>query len=236
MSISLVQVAQNHSSTLAHGLTVTLSSPATAGNCLVACIGGHSTNVVEAVTSSASADNWGTVGTVTASAAQETCEIWTDPDCAGGNTTVTCTVTNTGLIIMQVYEFSAVAASGAVDVTASATSIPQTSSWSSGGPVTASAGDVVVGACLGYSGTSAYTLTGPGGSWTNQLPIATSQSSIWVRLITGYEVLSGSGTATYSGTSSPNPQTWGAAAVALKAAGGGGGGGGSAGSFLPFFS
>ena len=237
MTISLAQpAAQNHSSTLVTALTVTLSSPATAGNCLVACIGGHSINVVTAVISSASADNWGTAAAVTASAGAETCEIWADPGCAGGNTTVSCSTTNGGLVIMQVFEFAGVAASSAVDVIASAVSIPQTSSWSSGSTGTAQAGDVIVGASCGFGGAGAYTLTGPSSPWTTEAYIATSQSSIWTRLICGYQVLSGSGSATFPGTSS-QAQAWGAAEVALKAAGGGGGGGGgSAGSFLPFFS
>jgi hypothetical protein len=233
VTISLAQVAQNHSGTQIHGLTVTLSSPMTPGNCLVACIGGHNANAVEAVVSAASADNWGTAAAVTASAGTETCEIWVDPDCNSAATTVTCTVTNPGLVIMQVFEFTGVAASSPVDTTASATSITQTSSWSSGATGSVTAGDLIIGASCGFAGGSAYSLTGPGGSWTNEAYIATSLSSIWVRLIAGYEVL-GSGTATYSGTSSVG-QNWGAAAVALKAAGGGGGGGGSAGSFLPFF-
>lgn len=233
MTIAFVQTAASHSSSLVHSLTATLSSPATAGNCLVACIGGHNINVVTGVTSSASADNWGTAGAVTASAGAETCEIWTDPGCAGGNTTVTCSVTNSGLVIMQVFEFAGVASGSPVDGTpASAVSVPQTTSWSSGATGTASAGDLVIGASCGYNGASAYTLTGPSSPWTNEAYIATSQSSIWTRLIAGYQVLSGSGTATYSGTSS-SAQGWGAAAIALKAAGGGGAG--SAGSFLPFF-
>jgi hypothetical protein len=233
MSVAFVQTAANHSSTLVTGLTATLTTPATAGNCLVACIGGHSTSTVTAVTSAASQDQWGTTAAVTASAGAETCEIWIDPDCAGGNTTVNITTTNGGLIILQVFEFSGVAAISPIDGTpASAVSIPQTTSWSSGATGTASSGDLVIGASCGYEGASAYTLTGPSAPWTNEAYIATSQSSIWVRLIAGYQMLSGSGTATYSGTAS-QAQTWGAAAVALKAAGGGGGG--SAGSFLPFF-
>jgi hypothetical protein len=233
VSITLAQpAAANHSSSLVTALTVTLSTPAKAGNCLVACIGGYDTNVVTGVVSSASADQWGTTAAVTASTGAETCEIWTDPDCAGGNATVSCSVTNGGLVIMQVFEFAGVAASSPVDGSpASAVSALQVSSWSSGATGTASAGDLVIGASCGFSGSGAYTLTGPGGSWTNEAYIATSLSSIWVRLITGYQVLSGSGAATYSGTSS-HAQAYGAAAIALKASGGGGG---SAGSFLPFF-
>jgi len=236
VSITLAQpVAQNHSSTQVHGLTVTLNSPMTPGNCIVACIGGHNANAVTSVTSAASADFWGTTAAVTASAGAETCEIWVDPGCASAATTVTCTVTNSGLVIMQVFEFAGVAASSPVDVTASASSIVQATSWSSGSTGTAQAGDLIVGASCGFGGASAYTLTGPGSPWTDEAYIATSLSSIWVRLINGYQVLSGSGSATWSGTAS-QLQNWGAAAVALKAAGAGGGGGGSAGSFLPFFS
>jgi len=235
VTISLAQpAAANHSSSLVTALTVTLPSPATAGNCLVACIGGHNANAVTALYSSASQDQWGTTAAVTASASAETCEIWIDPACAGGNTTVSCSVTNSGLVIMQVFEFSGVASGSPVDGTpASAVSVPQVSSWSSGASGTASAGDVVIGASCGFNGSGAYTLTGPSSPWTNEAYIATSLSSIWVRLIAGYQVLSGSGTATYSGTSSA-AQSYGAAAIALKAAGSGGAG--SAGSFLPFFS
>jgi hypothetical protein len=236
VTISLVQAAANHSSTLVSSLTVTLSSPATAGNLLVACIGGHNASSVTTVTSSASPDNWGTAAAVTASAGAETCEIWADPGCSGGNTTVTCTTTVGGLVIMQVLEFSGVASSSALDVTAAATSSVPSTSWSSGSTGTAQAGDLIVGASCGYGGSGAYSLVGPSSPWTNEAYIATSLSGIYVRLIAGYQVLSGAGSATYSGTSSPYSQaSWGAAAVALKSASGGGGSG-SGGAFLPFFS
>ena len=233
MTIAFVQVGTNHSSSQVGALTVTLPSPATAGNCLVACIGGHNANAVTSVISSASPDNWGTTAAVTASAGAETCEIWADPGCHGGNATVSCTTTVNGLLIMQVFEFSGVAASGAVDVTASALSIPPVTSWSSGSTGTAQAGDLIVGACCGYAGGGPYSLTGPGSPWVNEAYVATSLLSLYVRLIAGYQVLSGAGAVTYSGTSG-SAQAYGAAAVALKSASGGGGSG-SHGSFLPFF-
>lgn len=235
MTIALVagQTAANHSSTDVHALTVTLDNPVTAGNCVVACIGGYNINVVESVVSAASADNWvlgesGDVGPSTA-------EVWIDPDCAAGHTTFSASVTNSGLIIMQVFEFSGVATSSPADVTTSGGSGALVTSWSSGTSATASAGDLLVGMCCGHGGGGTYTLSGPSSPWINETPVATSLGGIWARLVAGYQVLGSSAALTYSGTATV-AQDYAAAGVALKAAGGGGGGGGSgSGSFLPFF-
>jgi hypothetical protein len=231
LTVTLVQTVAGHSTTLVNTLTVTLFSPATAGNCLVVCAGARNANVVTGVTSSGSADNWASAATADAGAI--TSEIWADPHCGGGNTTVTVLFTVSGLLAVQVFEFAGVAVSPA-DVTApGGLSIPPVSSWSSGSTGTAQAGDVVIGSCCGFEGSGVYTLTGPSSPWVNEPVIATSGSGFFVRLIAGYQVLSGSAAATYSGTSGA-PQSYGAVAIALKSASGGGVGG-STGSFLPFF-
>jgi hypothetical protein len=232
VTIALAQTpAANHSSVHQAALTITLGSPATAGNCLVACIGAWQGSTVAAVTSSASPDHWalgssGDLGSGTA-------EIWADPGCAGGNTTVGVTFTVPGLLAVQVFEFSGVAHSSAVDTTASGGSLAPGTSWTTGASGSAAAGDLLLGMCLAYSTGGAFTLAGPSSPWVNEPQIATSQSGEYVRLLAGYQTSGGAGAFTYAGNSGLISQQYAAAGLALKPSGGGGSG--PAGSFLPFF-
>lgn len=232
MTIALVQAASATSGTSnAHAQAVALATPATAHNCLVACVAGYNCNAVEAVTSAASQDGWGTSAAVSATSASVTCEIWVDPDCAGGNATVNAGVTTAGLLMVQVFEFSGVLASAPVDVTVSADSLAVTNtSWSSGTSGAYQAGDVLVGMCSTSNAATLYTMTGPSSPWVNEASIGANVAPNLARMIAGYQVTTGGGTMTYAGTNSGFVR-YGAAAIALKAVSSGG----STGSFLPFF-
>ena len=196
----------------------------------MACIGGYDVGAVENVTSAAGADHW--AAGVIEDPTVTTCEIWIDPDCGGGNTTVTVAATNPGLLMMQVFEFTGVLASSPIDVTtANGSASISNTSWSSGTSGTYAAGDVLVGMCSTSNAATVYTLTGPSSPWVNEASIGANVTPNLARMIAGYQVTSGGGTMTYAGTNTGFVR-YGAAAVALKAAGGGGG---SAGSFLQFF-
>lgn len=213
-----------------HSVTVTLGTPATAGNCLVACIGGYDVGAVENVTSAASADHW--AAGVIEDISVTTCEIWVDRNCAGGNTTVSATVTNSGLLMMEIFEFSGIDPSAPIDViTQNGSASISNTSWSSGTSGTYSAGDVLVGMCSASNASVTYTMTGPSSPWINEASVGANVTPNLARMIAGYQITTGGGTMTYAGTNTGFVR-YGAAAVALKAAGGGGG---SAGSFLPFF-
>lgn len=233
MTITLVQTAAASSGTAdVSALTVTLGGLATAHNCLVACIGGFDVGAVVNVTSSGSPDHWGTTAAVTEDLTVTTCEIWVDPNCAGGNTTVTVAVTNPGLLMAQVFEFSGVLASSPADVTTvnGSASIANTS-WSSGTSSAYTSGDVLVGMCASSNASVLYTMTGPSSPWINEASVGANVAPNFARMIAGYQVTSGGGTMAYAGTNTGFVR-YGAAAVALKATGGGSG---AAGSFLPFF-
>ena len=230
MTIALVQAAASPTGTAdVHAQSVALGTPATAHNCLVACIAGYNCNAVEAVTSAASADNW--AAGVIQDNASVTCEIWVDPDCAGGNATVSAGVTTAGLLMVQIFEFSGVLASSPIDVTTSGGSLSVTNtSWSSGTSGTYAAGDVLVGMCSSSNASVLYTMTGPSSPWTNEASIGANVTPNRARMIAGYQITSGGGTMTYAGTNTGFVR-YGAAAIALKAVSSGG----SIGSFLPFF-
>ena len=77
-------------------ITVTLESATTAGNCLVVCVanGGSFNGVVTGITLGGAAGNFGALasgGNPSTSAA--VASIWADPNCAGGQTSVTITTT-----------------------------------------------------------------------------------------------------------------------------------------------
>ena len=237
VTIALVpgQTAQNHVPS-GNSLTVTLPNPPAAGNCLVACIGGHNANTVSSVVLGFSdADNW--AAALTNDVGAITGEIWIDPDCDGSSAGVTIHTANAGQINAQVFEFSGVSTSP-LDVSTSAQNLTPSSSWSSGTSGTAAAGDAWIGMCSGYAGVI-YSLTGPSSPWTNEAVLTNSSGTpqVFSRFIAGYQVSSSAGTVTYAGvsTGSPNTQVYAALAISLTAAGGGGGGGAATGSFLPFF-
>jgi hypothetical protein len=232
VTAALVQTAWATSgSTDAHGLVAALDTRATPGSCLVACVAGYDVGAVEAVTSAASQDNWGTAAAVSADDASTTCEIWINPGCTVAASTVTAGVTTSGLLMAQVFEFSGILASSPADVTTTGNdpSIVATS-WSSGTSGTYEAGDVLIGMCSANNGSVAFTMTGPSSPWANESYLQASLSGIFARMIAGYQITTGGGTMTYSGTNTGFVR-YGAAAIALKAVSGGG----STGSFLPFF-
>jgi|SRR5579859_1577722 len=196
-------------------LTLTLTSGTTAGNCLVVAIG------IGAVAGTVSTVKLGTVSLAKAKAAANSsaepadCEWWILPNIAGGQTSVPITASSTTDICAVAYEVSNLALTSPVDQTQSNTSNTTGSTWTSNASgTTAQASEIEFGAVMAVTN---GTFTGPGG-WTN-----TSQTAgTLAKLVCGYQVVSSTGTATYSGTQSGDTDNWGwsAVVITLKAAGG----------------
>jgi hypothetical protein len=216
MTISLVQSASS-STLVTNTITVTLGSPTTAGNCLIVAEGasGTVTNpTVTGITLGGVADNFGTnplirIGDPALSDAFT--EIWADTNCAGGKTSVVLTYSGsptTGSV--WVYEFSGLASASILDQSSSAYSGSTQATWDSGTTATTTQpNELWVGANTGYS----TTITGPGAPWINSAILNSGTRY----LIAGYQIVSSTGTADYSGTYNGNSYEC-AAVVTLKGA------------------
>ena len=195
MTIAFVQTAGNSSAT--NAVTVTLGSATTAGNCLVACIAlgnSSSTSAVSSVTLGGSAGNFSQIKAVgDLAVGAEQLAIWVDPNCAGGQTSVAITQT-TGLATMAwVFEFSGLALSALLDQSATFDSAAGTNStFSITSGATTQASELAVGCAYAFS----TTITGPSSPWVNEATLSQGND----RLQASYNILSSTGTVTYSGS------------------------------------
>lgn len=210
MTINIVQFQ-----TFGDALSGSFSNPTSAGNCVIVFInvfnntdgdtpstsgctlggsGGNFTKAAEAVS--------GYSGTNYALAT-----IWVNPGCAGGQTAIGLTGNNLqynadyGIMIMEV---SGLAAASVVDKTSTGNNEASTS-WSSGTTATTTIpSELWVGASTPTGGS----ISNPGSPWT----VDTYTGGIG----NGYQIVSSTGTATFSGTQGAN--AWAAAVVTLKSA------------------
>ena len=213
----MVAFVQSASSTSIVGATVTVTlSATTAGNCLVVASEasqGAANPTITGITLGGAADHFAQlaiVGDPTASVAFV--EIWADPNCAGGQTSVVVTysVNPPGTACVWVYEFSGIASSGILDKSSTAFTGSTQATWDSGAtPTTTQASELWFGANAGFSTTT----TGPSSPWNNSSVLTSGARN----LIAGYQIVSSTGTADYSGTYSPNSYET-AAVVTLKGA------------------
>ena len=213
--ITLVQAKQGSGTTSPVTVTLTATGP---GNCLVVAVGeGNSTTnpTVSGMTLGGSADNFAGPAAGIAINADANCELWTDQDCAGGQTSLAVSFNaGTGAgngYCVDVYEFAAILGSGAVDGVNNAGAA--SGAWNSGstGPLAQPAEAAVgVGCAIGSSG--APTLTGPGSPWNNSAQLSAARTG----MIAGYQIVNSTSSLTYSGTTTTGRV--GAAIITLKAA------------------
>lgn len=205
MAPSLVQVAANAAS--AASVTVTLGSPTTGANTLVALFGtsaNSSNGSPSGITLGGSADNWAQSAIQGSSGDHAISAGWADPNCAGGQTSVVITLTGGSgdLLFAWVFEWSGLSAT--VDVSSGAAN-SFSSTWTSGTTgSTTQADEVAFGITCGAANTAgAAGLAGPASPWVNEAQQSLAGSSHTKCAIAGYQVLSSTGTQVYSGTASP---------------------------------
>ena len=203
-------------STFSNSTTPTIPAT-TAGNCLVVLIGcGGSSATLSGITLGGSADNFGQLIAPVVNAAQFEIFTWADPNCAGGQTAIS--LSGSGLAVgvtsglggVAIYEVSGLATTLGALLDKSSVGTGSVTAYSSGATATtANANELWVGSA-GSSGTIS---TGPGAPWNNHLNPNT--------FMTGYQVASSTGAATYSGNVGSG--SWAANVVTLNGSGGGGG-------------
>lgn len=196
MTATLVQ-SKSATGTSGTSLTVTLNSPTTAGNCLIACAGTvDATNpTISGITLGGSAGNWAS-GNTAYNNSYINAGIWIDPNCAGGQTSVVISFAGDSgggpVTDAWVMEWSGLALTSPVDK-APAGSNGGASSWSSGSTGTLSqANELAIGVV--YYQTSG-SLTTPGSPWTELAQVGATNL-----LGVGYQVVSATTALTYSGT------------------------------------
>ena len=208
MTISLAQTsAQNNNFGGTNpSVTVTLGSPTTAGNCLV--VAAVTTSVgtattVSGVTLGGSADNFGSLYSEgNPATSNSVLTWWADPNCAGGQTSVVVSTaggSGTGYIAASVFEVSGLASTlGALLDQSSGndhTASNVTSFTSNATGTTANPNELWLGLVGSYN--LHPTFTGPSSPWNN---LAQQTTNAALSSLAGYQIVSSTGTATYSGT------------------------------------
>ena len=198
MAISVVQTVTGAGS--GDGVTVTLTlASTTAGNCLVVCAGmgqpGNQTPSVNGITLGGSAGNFASA--VAASKTHVAATIWTDQNCAGGQTSLAVTGPANGSsyeLGVAAYEVSGLLTSSAVDKTSSDTTA-NSSAWTSSATATTTNNSEIWFGVMGGE-VNATSFAGPSSPWNNTSNLGTSTGIA----IAGYQIVSATGAATYSGT------------------------------------
>lgn len=191
MAITLVQ---SKAATATTGTTLTLSSSTTAGHCVVVVC----TNQVTSVTLGGAAGNFSKVvggGAV----ATNSVAIWVDPNCSGSQTSVAVT----GGDLFYAYEVSGVATTSVVDKSASQIITSAVQAWSSTATAaTTQAAEFWIGAVnKNNGGSGTLSLSGPSSPWTNLAGVPSGGSgAAGNQALSGWQITTSTGTATYSGT------------------------------------
>lgn len=208
MSIALVQSASNSSSS-ANSLTVTFSSGTTAGNCIV--VVSYTEFATTGVTLVGSSDTFTQRAVADDGASSNSIFLHTDAGCSSGHTQVTVTYIATGPVYAIAYEFSGLYISDVLDKALSNSHTTAATTWTSGTTATTTvANELWFGAVV----TSSSTPTGPSSPWVNTASGALADSA---HVLTGYDIVSSTGNASYAGTVSPADE-YGALVVTLKGA------------------
>lgn len=216
MTISVVQTKTGGTATTAASLTITLTSATTAGNCLVVCVAashasGTTAATISSITLGGSAGNFAKAAGVNMTAStgggRSDCEIWADPSCAGGQTSVVITPASSEGIAAVVFEVSGLAAASIADQSSTNTAASTGSTWTSNtSGTTTLASELAVGAVASVTD---GTWAGPSG-YTNST--VTADSGV-LTLEAGYKILSSAGTAVYNSTQAGDTINCGYAAV-----------------------
>lgn len=210
--MSLVQTKQG--SAASGSLTITLDAPTTAGNALIVVLASSGTTTnptsVSSITLGGSAGNFASVSTFGSASDAAIGATWLDLNCVGGQTSVAITMTGgTGTIatLATVYEWSGLVSASAFDKASGGVNAGATS-WSSGATAAVSQpSELLVGGTFVTVSGSSPTITGPNAPWNNLSQIAQVQGSFNDAWMSGYQVVSSGGTATYSGTVAPSSQS-----------------------------
>jgi hypothetical protein len=160
---------------------------------------------VSGITLGGAADNWAQSASHS-TGGHANVEGWADPNCAGGQTSVVVSTTGGSGSHMFAWVFEWSGLTGTLDASSGGDN-GFAGTWTSGiSGATVQASEVAFGitcgAVNGVSGT-AEGLAGPSAPWVNEAAQSLNGSSHTKAALCGYQILSSTGTVTYSGTASP---------------------------------
>jgi hypothetical protein len=152
----------------------------------------------------------------------DNCEIWADPNCAGGQGSVTVAFSgvqgggNFSGFAVYVMEFSGINTSTPADKTNSGNAGSGATTFSSGSTGTLTQADEVVTGATYVRGTSPPTITGPSSPWLNFAQISPNANA---GFMAGYQIVSATTAQTYSGSMTGANQEYNACIASFKATG-----------------
>ena len=195
-----------HASGTTNGATsvvVTLGAATTPGNCLIACFssgGWTSAPTVSTPKIGSSTDNWALAKSEVFTSDDVSTYIYTDQGLTVSSTSVTVGFTSSQAFVVDVFEWSGILSTGALDKTNGATTTSTT--WTSGSSGTLTKPKEVAFGCHGYYASSSNTITGPGSGWTNESENNASSGGFPVGQMCGYQQVNSTSALTYNGTDS----------------------------------
>ena len=220
---NLVQTAVNGAAS-GGAVTVTLPGATSTGNCLAVAIYalGSTSNPtsISGVTLGGVAGNFSSRVVVGAGAtANPMCAGWVCENIAGGQTSVVISTAGgvgTVGVIAFVYEVSGIAtgAGAATDKSSPGFSGTGSTAFSSGATGTTSSPTEFWVGIGGYAAGGVPTLTGPASPWTNLAVTTEVIAGIDTGAVSGSQITTSTGTATYSGTISSS-EVWAACVLTL---------------------
>jgi hypothetical protein len=208
----LVQAAGAHASSASTTLTDTFSLPTSAGNLLVlsASVYTGTSNPISSVTDS-TGNTWTRIGAFVMAGHNSDGEMWYSAN-ARAVTRVAVHTTNPAIVSMEVQEFSGVATTSPLDVSAGTSNT--SASASSGSVAPTAATDLVVGFVAGHSSAQAISVTAPGYTAQGQQTSNGGGSAI-ASVVTGYRVMTSASSQGFTGSFS-SAMYWAAGIVAFK--------------------
>ena len=209
----LVQATGASETSAATSLTGTFSAPTASGHLLVLSASVYTgiTNPITSVTDSAG-NTWTRIGAFAVSGHYSDGEMWYSAN-AAPVTTVTVHTASAAVISLELEEFSGIATTNALDVSAGTSN--SSTSPNSGTATPTGTGDLVVGFIAGHNNGQSISVTSPG--YTAQTQQTSSSGSSIASVITGYQILTSANPQSFTGNFSSS-MYWAAGIVCFKAA------------------
>jgi hypothetical protein len=108
--------------------------------------------------------------------------------------------TNNALVLVDIFEVSGLASSSVVDKQVSADSSSSSTTWSSGATATTTQASEIFFGVVGAYRASSLTIAATASGYTNETKLTGTIGSTQIAQISGFDIVSATGTTTYSGT------------------------------------
>ena len=200
-------------------LTVTLGSPTTAGNLLIAMLSVDGGQTPSGIALTGGSDTFTKDAQVVSTnpTAPVNLSCWSDPSCSGGHTQLVATASASSGLLMLVWEVSGAATSSPLAGAAPGGANPANTlqaAFDSGAGASVAAGCFWVGANtgIGSGGRAQASVTG---AWTTETALQPGSAT---QMLGGYQANAAGGAPEFAGTFTTVTSYWASLALAYKAA------------------